>query len=425
MSNSKISSNRLSVFVFNILIFIMSLLVAINYAAADFFLVNANVTLNKDDLAKIIPTEDYPNADLDSALQEEITFDLKLKIPASLVWKTNTAMLKQLVQQGNLNPDLTETTNALIDEQVNSIVNNLKPVIENVALKIAKSVAVEQAKQSIINALKDQSSADDIAERLEVIDIDKHFEDLTKDLSSGKKTVAEVTDKVIDTMDNIIEELKTNDDEILSTIESIDETVLRDKISEGLSAFADEKGNINIEEAIAGLLLNGLDSFSNSEENNESSSVTPTAIALSTEAQNEEDSNVEKLKADVKAKLLELLPDGFNEILATFLKVSAFTLVLSMFTWIYLMLKILCKIFYPNNSVKLKLPLLLGHLPGLVLWLLPTVVFQIIKNSLEMGSVALYFASSGALAVLVAFVLMIIAIPYCSLRRPLKPRKLR
>jgi hypothetical protein len=403
----------------------MSLLVAINYAAADFFLVNANVTLNKDDLAKIIPTEDYPNADLDSALQEEITFDLELKIPASLVWKTNTAMLKQLVQQGNLNPDLTETTNALIDEQVNSIVDNLMPVIENVALKIAKSVAVEQAKQSIINALKDQSSADDIAERLEVIDIDKHFEDLTKDLSSGEKTVAEVTDKVIDTMDNIIEELKTNDDEILSTIESIDETVLRDKISEGLSAFADENGIINIEEAIAGLLLNGLDSFSNSEENNESSSVTPTAIALSTETQNKEESNVEKLKADVKAKLLELLPDGFNEILATFLKVSAFTLVLSMFTWIYLMLKILCKIFYPNNSVKLKLPLLLGHLPGLVLWLLPTVVFQIIKNSLEMGSVALYFASSGALAVLVAFVLMIIAIPYCSLRRPLKPRKLR
>ncbi len=428
MSNSKNSSNRLSVFVFNFLIFIISFLVVGNYIASPFFYANANVTLNKEQLVEILSTEDYPHANVDSAIPEEIAFDLELNIPASLLWTTNTAMLKQLVQEGNLNPDLSETTDALIDEQVNSIVDNLMPIIEEIALNIAKSVAVEQAKQAIIDALvSDSNTAEEIEEKLQAAGFSEEYfnekmNTLTEDLSSGEKTTEEVTDKVVTVMNAILTDLSNSDDDTLKSLSEIDEVSLREKVSTGLNAFENENGVIDIDEAIADLLLKGLDTLSPSEE--DAVDATPTAVALSATPTNENGS-VEELKAEVKAKILELLPEGFSDTFAGILKISTIVLVLSIFTWIYVMIKILCKTFCQNNAVKLKLPLLLGHLPGLAFWLIPTIVFQVLQNSMNMGMLSLHFSSSGALAVLAAFALAIIAIPYCSIRHSLKPRKLR
>ena len=426
MSNSKISSNRLSIFVFNIIILILSFLVITSYAVQPFWSVNAKIKLDKEQLVELIPLEEYPNANLDLALQDGIEFQASIEIPAELLWQTNTKMLAQLFQQGNLNPDMSEPVKALLDEQVDAIVDNLMPVLKNVALEIAKSIAVEQAKQSIFSALSNSGTESEIQEKLNDYGFDDEWfnsqlDDLTTALQGGDKTAEEATEIVLDTFDNIKASLKETDDDAFSSIDNVDEETLRDAIQNGLVQFENENGVINIEDAIASLLLGGLDALAPADD---SALVTANPVSASVEPQ-QDSATVQELKANVKEKVYDLLPENIIETIATALKISAFVLVFSIFTWAYIIIKILFKLFFRDNSVKLKLPLLLGHLPGLLLWLTPTLIFQFLKGSAEMQMFTFHFASSGILAVVAAFILFVISIPYCSMRQVLKRKKFR
>ena len=426
MSNSKISSNRLSIFVFNIIILILSFLVTTSYAVQPFWSVNAKIKLDKEQLVELIPLEEYPNANLDLALQNGIEFQASIEIPAELLWQTNTKMLAQLFQQGNLNPDMSEPVKALLDEQVDAIVDNLMPVLKNVALEIAKSIAVEQAKQSIFSALSSFGTESEIQEKLNEYEFDdawfnSQLDDLTGALQDGDKTAEEATEIVLNTFDNIKASLKETDDDAFSSIDNVDEETLRDAIQNGLAQFENEDGKINLEDAIASLLLGGLDALAPADD---SALVTANPVSASVEPQ-QDSATVQELKANVKEKVYDLLPENIIETIATALKISAFVLVFSIFTWAYIIIKILFKLFFRDNSVKLKLPLLLGHLPGLLLWLTPTLIFQFLKGSTEMQMFTFHFASSGILAVVAAFILFVISIPYCSMRQVLKRKKFR
>lgn len=425
MSNSKISSNRLSIFVFNIIILILSFLVITSYAVQPFWSVNAKIKLDKEQLVELIPLEEYPNANLDLALQNGIEFQASIEIPAELLWQTNTKMLAQLFQQGNLNPDMSEPIKALLDEQVDAIVNNLMPALKNVALEIAKSIAVEQTKQSIFSALSSYGSEAEIQEKLNAYEFDDEWfntqlDDLTAALQT-EKTAEEATEIVLNTFDNIKASLKETDDDAFSAIDNVDEDALRDAIQNGLAQFENEDGEIDLEDAIASLLLGGLDALAPADD---SALVTANPVSASVEPQ-QDSATVQELKANVKEKVYDLLPENIIETIATALKISAFVLVFSIFTWAYIIIKILFKLFFRDNSVKLKLPLLLGHLPGLLLWLTPTLIFQFVKGSAEMQMFTLHFASSGILAVVAVFILFVISIPYCSMRQVLKRKKFR
>ncbi len=426
MSNPKISSNRLSIFVFNIIIFVLSFFVITNYAVQPFLQVNAEIKLDKAKLEELISVDDYPNANLDVALQDGIEFEASIAIPTELLWQTNTKMLAQLFQQGNLNPDLSETVKALLDEQVDAIVNNLMPVLEEVALEIAKSVAVEQTKQSIFTALSSSGNQAEIQEKLNEAGFNDEWfnsqlDDLTTALQDGDKTAEQATEIVVNVFSDIINDLKNSDDATLQTIDNVDEDALRSAVQTGLAEFENEDGVINIEDAIANLLLGGLDSLAPAEDG---ALVTANPVSANVDPK-EESETVKELKASVKEKVYNLLPENVNEIIATALKISTAVLVFSIFTWAYIVIKILFKLFFRDNSVKLKLPLLLGHLPGLLLWLTPTLIFQFTKGSAEMQMLSLHFASSGTFAVIAAFILFVISIPYCSMRQVLKRRKLR
>lgn len=426
MSNPKISSSRMAIFVFNVLILVLSFFVTTNYAVQPFWKVNATIKLSQEKLLEFIPADDYPNADLDKVFADGLEVHTEIVIPAETLWNTTTDMLAQLVQHGNLNPDMTETTNNLLGTQVDNIVNEFLPILENVALEIAKSVAIEQAKQSIFDSLSGSGTADEIQAKLNDANLgDDYFDEkmtnLTDALKEDDKTAEQAADIVVNLIDEIIGDLQNVDDATLNSITDVDTDALREKVVEGLAKFENEDGVINIEDAIASMLLGGLDSLTPSDD---SALVSATPVNAMVEPQEDSDS-VKQLKEDVKAKIYELLPENINDIIGSALKISAGVLLFSLFTWAYVVIKILCKMFFHDNSVKLRLPLLLGHLPGLALWLAPTLAYQFTKGSAEMQMFALQFGSSGTFAVIAAFILFIISIPYCSMRRPLKRRKLR
>ncbi|MBQ7369343.1 MAG: hypothetical protein IJW58_00025 [Clostridia bacterium] len=334
MSNSSTARDRTVVFVLNILIFILSLCVTLNYCGAlgayhdennewkndTFFGFEMKLTLSEDDIVEMVPLSDY---DVDeTTLRNTIAsnFDengklvvptqnpdvygeekMHVAIPTSMLWDVNAQMLKQLIKNFNLNIDTTAYTNALtsenIDKNVDVIVNVLMPVIEDIADLVAtETVPVEEAKETL---------------------------------------VGEFTE-------------------------------------------------------------------------------------------------------NVKASFSELLPKELNESLDGTLKFFAFILLLATGSWIYLMLKIICKLFGRNNAVKLKAPIIFGAIPGF-LWSTPKFLsflaylagdainklFSEATITLFTETLSVSIFACGWLAFIGMIALVLFAIPYTAARRRLTPRKLR
>ena len=82
---------------------------------------------------------------------------------------------------------------------------------------------------------------------------------------------------------------------------------------------------------------------------------------------------------------MDHLPEGTADNVVLALRIICGVLCFVMFTWAYLVLKILVKLFAKNPAIKLKLPIWLGWLPFLLLVLLP------------MGAIALFKASPAFL----------------------------
>ena len=400
MSSLRTSNNRFGILIFNVLIFIMSLLVVITYASTPFFRMSAAVSLSQEDLISLVPSEEYPDADLESALPESLDLDFTLEVSSTMLFDTTKAMLHSMIHQGTLNADVSETADEFISTNLNGIVDQLMGVVESSIKEIAKSVAVKQAKIVLFNAIDAANAANVEAELASYDYNDEYFENKMTEVvdlfSEDDVTATQVSEQAVVVLDKVVTEIK-DDPEITNaalksfTLSDENKATLKTQIKDGLAAITDEDDKIS----------------------------------------------VDLLKEDFAEKVMQTLPEAFNETFGTILKVSAGLLIFSMFTWIYLMIKIVCKFFMQNNSVKIKLPMWLGHIPGLAFWLLPVLTFYLIKNNPSAlvalipnaaaiaETVTLTFYSSGWLAVMAALILMIFAIPYCTMRRPLKRRKLK
>lgn len=335
MSHSSVARDRTVVFVLNILIFLLSLCVTLNYFGAlgayhdendkwkndTFFGFEMNLTLTEDDVVGLIPLDNYADFTTDEIKEaindsyfengkfviptqieeQEGEEKLHFAIPTSMLWDVNAQMLKQLIKEFNFNIDTTEYTAVLtsenIDKNVDTIVNTLTPLIEDVADLVANDLPVEDAKETLV----------------------------------GEFTEA----------------LKT--------------------------------------------------SFST------------------------------------------LLPKELNDTLGETLKFFSALLLISTASWIYLMLKIICKFFMRNNAVKLKAPIIFGAIPGL-LWttpkflallaslipdatlarIIPQATINLFTNTLSVSIFA-----CGWFAFIAMLALVLFAIPYSASRKRLERRKLR
>ncbi len=403
MSNSRNANNRFGILIFNVLIFIMSLLVVITYATTPFFRSTAQISLSKEELIKLVPTEKYPDADLEGVLSDEpIELNFTIEVSSDMLFDTTKNMLHALIHQGTLNADVSETSNQFVTENLNGIVNQLTDVIQTSITEIAKSVAVKQAKATLFNAIVG-NDADTAAIETELAGYgydDEYFEKKMDAVVSlfeeNDVTATQISTKAADVLESVVTEIKnneniTNDALKNFTLSTESKDTLKGNIESGLEAITDESGKIS--------------------------------LAL--------------LQDDFSENVMQTLPENFNESFASLLKFNAGLLIFSMFTWIYLMIKIVCKFFMQNNSVKLKLPMWLGYIPGLLFWLFPVLTFYLIKHNPTSlitliptaetiaETVTLTFYSSGWLALMAGIILMICAIPYCTMRRSLKRRKLK
>ena len=386
--------------------------------------------------------------DLNEALGEDGT-DVSLSIALD-----SMAVAQCLVQW-----DAAAMVDDILDRNLDSLATQLVAVIEPIAKNTIKTQASSAVKTEIKNAVKDYLSSPEN----EVTE--ERVNELLTEAGVTDTYIEEKTDAIIDrlyesgsTVDGVVDEVMTTVDEVYtdltaSNVEEFQDIALTEESRESIRSavadivtdYADENGYINPEEIVNRLVIEALQSMSgesSEEEGAGTAALTAASYAAASEAQQPADPSAqqssgssgsnEQLKTELKNYLSEQLLEGpaAPAVFLPFVMLGlGVLLAISLLSWVYLLLKILCKTFMKNKYVKVKMPIILGWFLFLFLMLLPNLALTYIPTMLagvlpaEILSVftmltGTTFFSSAMYAAIAAAVLVVLCIPYRIICKP-------
>ena len=386
--------------------------------------------------------------DLNEALGEDGT-DVSLSIALD-----SMAVAQCLVQW-----DAAAMVDDILDRNLDSLATQLVAVIEPIAKNTIKTQASSAVKTEIKNAVKDYLSSpenevteervNELLTEAGVTDtyIEEKTDAIIDRLYESASTVDGVVDEVMRTVDEVYADLTASDVEEFQDIALTEESreSIRNAVADIVTDYADENGYINPEEIVNQLVIEALQSMSgesSEEEGAGTAALTAASYAAASEAQQPSDPSAqqpsgssdsnEQLKTELKNYLSEQLLEGpaAPAVFLPFVMLGlGILLAISLLSWVYLLVKILCKTFMKNKYVKVKMPIILGWFLFLFLMLLPNLALTYIPTMLagvlpaEILSVftmltGTTFFSSAMYAAIAAAVLVVLCIPYRIICKP-------
>ena len=442
------SGSRFTVFLFNIAVVLLSAAAVLSYFLSPLWKVKIEYNLQEETLEKMLEgslegqTEDI---DLGEIVGDGIPLRFSLEIQTADVFSSFTdAEPKKAVER-------------TIENNVDIIVDQLVPTLNEIAEKIVRATAKNSVRDIVREQVKNLLSGNDPSvteERVqELLDkagfTDEYIAEKTDELIDAvyaeHATVQNVSEKAVSTVEEVFTKLADSGEEAFegAALTDADKAEIENNISEALSMIADEDGNLNVDDFVSSLLLEFLRSSKNEEGTNGESAAFALLNADSTGEDSggasvtDEEDVQQELKNELKQYLMDHLPEGTADNVVLALRIICGVLCFVMFTWAYLVLKILVKLFAKNPAIKLKLPIWLGWLPFLLLVLLPMGAIALFKVSPAflvnlmtaetmakitetLSALSLSFGSSGWVSFAAAIVLIVLSIPYGILRRRLK-----
>lgn len=317
----------------------------------------------------------------------------------------------------SLNSPAEETVQKLIDSNVDKIMDQLSEPLNKIAKNMVKMLAEDglrsAVRQQVGNVLGADATDDDITATLEKAGFtDEYITGETNKLIDAiyaeNATPQSVADLATETVEDVFDKLAESGEAAFEglTLTEENKTQIHDAIEEALSLLTQEDGTIDMEAFMAQMILQMLEGENGSESSDETAKSKTTALSASaaesrtesgtsgTEggtssgAEDDEAADAQaELKAKVREAILNKIPDNAATMIAYSMKFVAGVLLFTFFTWFWLILKIVLKLFAKNNAIKLKLPIWLGHLPFTVLCLVPTLAFKLLKNPSILESV--------------------------------------
>ena len=139
------------------------------------------------------------------------------------------------------------------------------------------------------------------------------------------------------------------------------------------------------------------------------------------EQSSDEQEMQDDLKTALKNMFMEKIPENTIPMASLAVKILAGVLLFTCFTWGYLVLKIIMKIFLPNNAIRLKLPICLGWLPFLVLYALPMFALQTFGEYIPQG-INISFYSGAWVSFAAAVFLLVLSLIYGILYKKLRTK---
>ena len=432
------SGSRFTVFLFNILIALLSVAAVAALFFAPLWEIDVKYVMQKEVLEKILP-EEAKEVDLD-----EIVGD---GIPLSLTVSVQT---KDTIRSA-LGKDARQSVTELIENNVDKVVDELAPTFDEIAEKIVRSTAKSTVRDAVNEQVKNflqnagsEATDERVSELLKQAGVDEEYINQKTDalldaIYAENATVDGVSQKAVETVEEVFEKLdKSGVAEFQgAALTEENKEEIKNSIAEALSVIADENGNIDADDLAANLILEMLRS---SEDESEPAVAAMDFTTQETDSGSVEEDATEQLKAEVKQMIMEKLTDETLDTIVLALRIVFVVLCFTAFTWAWLIVKMLFKAFSRNPAIKLKLPIWLGWLPFLALVLLPMGAMLLVKAqpsflvnllgaemmeslSTFFASASLSFSSAAWVAFAAAIALIILSIPYGIFRRRLKRAK--
>jgi hypothetical protein len=432
------SGSRFTVFLFNILIALLSVAAVAALFFAPLWEIDVKYVMQKEVLEKILP-EEAKEVDLD-----EIVGD---GIPLSLTVSVQT---KDTIRSA-LGKDARQSVTELIENNVDKVVDELAPTFDEIAEKIVRSTAKSTVRDAVNEQVKNflqnagsEATDERVSELLKQAGVDEEYINQKTDalldaIYAENATVDGVSQKAVETVEEVFEKLdKSGVAEFQgAALTEENKEEIKNSIAEALSVIADENGNIDADDLAANLILEMLRS---SEDESEPAVAAMDFTTQETDSGSVEEDATEQLKAEVKQMIMEKLTDETLDTIVLALRIVFGVLCFTAFTWAWLIVKMLFKAFSRNPAIKLKLPIWLGWLPFLALVLLPMGAMLLVKAqpsflvnllgaemmeslSTFFASASLSFSSAAWVAFAAAIALIILSIPYGIFRRRLKRAK--
>ena len=432
------SGSRFTVFLFNILIALLSVAAVAALFFAPLWEIDVKYVMQKEVLEKILP-EEAKEVDLD-----EIVGD---GIPLSLTVSVQT---KDTIRS-TLGKDARQSVTELIENNVDKVVDELAPTFDEIAEKIVRSTAKSTVRDAVNEQVKNflqnagsEATDERVSELLNQAGVDEEYINQKTDalldaIYAENATVDGVSQKAVETVEEVFEKLdKSGVAEFQgAALTEENKEEIKNSIAEALSVIADENGNIDADDLAANLSLEMLRS---SEDESEPAVAAMDFTTQETDSGSVEEDATEQLKAEVKQMIMEKLTDETLDTIVLALRIVFGVLCFTAFTWAWLIVKMLFKAFSRNPAIKLKLPIWLGWFPFLALVLLPMGAMLLVKAqpsflvnllgaemmeslSTFFASASLSFSSAAWVAFAAAIALIILSIPYGIFRRRLKRAK--
>ncbi len=407
-------------FIFNVIITAICLASVLAYFVLPLWKVNVSCTLTSE-MFRSITGESGENEELMKEIADELE---KKPIDAAfdITLKTKT-FLASFASDGE------KLVAEMVDYNAETLTNQLSGTVK----EVSKAAVRATAKNSLKETLKDGSAEYQWKDEETVnAELDK----LTDALMKNDATVSSVSDAAADAIANVYKS------ETGSDIPEADKQAAKAEMEKILKEVADENGNIDADKLITDMLAQMLSGNSGSGNNEngadkETAAATFTAAKTSTlfigtgEASGEtagsggssgettgsgEADSMQALKDSLTQAINEKIGGQMNTFLLV-MKITGGVILFTLFTWAYIVLKILCKAATANPVVKLKLPIWLGWLPFLILYAVPTAVIKLAgsasaETAAMLAGMNFSFFTCGIVSALAALTLIIVWMPY-------------
>ena len=379
-------AKRFIVFLCNILITIACALSICAYFVLPLWKVELSYNVNAQMLQELVGAENSEEMDFEEILGEEgVTLSLGFEIQTKDVLSS-------------LNSDPTVAVSNLIDGTVDSVVEQLwgtlNQITQGAVSELSKEMVKQSVKQSVADIFADSGNQKSDQELQAILNevgfsdeyIENKTDELLDSLYADGATVGSVADKVTEIVEDVYQKLDNSDYAEFdgAALSPEDKEQLNEDIQEALASIlcADEDGNINMDDMTAQLLLELLNSQNTAAVDQASEMRVGYAqrVGATYAEESQEDVN-EQLKQQVRDAIMQQIPEDAAQGIAQGMKYVSYALLFTFFTWAYLVIKIVFKFFSKDNSIKVKLPILLGWLPFLVLQGIPTLVMWLFKSS--------------------------------------------
>ncbi len=413
-------------FIFNVIITAICLASVLAYFVLPLWKVNVSCTLTSE-MFRTITGESGENEELMKEIADELE---KKPIDAAfdITLKTKTFL-------ASFASDCEKLVAEMVDYNAETLTNQLSGTVK----EVSKAAVRATAKNSLKETLKDGSAEYQWKDEETVnAELDK----LTDALMKDDATVSSVSDAAADAIANVYKSETGND------MPEADKQAAKAEMEKMLKEVADENGNIDADKLITDMLAQMLSGNSGSGNNEngdgngtgadkETAAATFTAAKTSAlfigtgeasgETAGSDGSSGETTgggEADSMQALKDSLTQAINEKIGgqmnTFLlvmKITGGVILFTLFTWAYIVLKILCKAATANPVVKLKLPIWLGWLPFLILYAVPTGVIKLAgsasaETAAMLAGMNFSFFTCGVVSALAALALIIVWVPY-------------